>query len=228
MERKIQERKRKCLHLEWHPPERLSSRSCRCVQQHRVTAESVGSTLFGRRMLLHYIEGDRRVRNRGSSPHLGRYPNGFHDLLFGRPLLTGVSGMCRNAIRALCYMSNRDCDEIVCFSGECSLGKHLPAEGAPGIQRFRSQFFALFSDFRCCSSIKCLLHSASPRIKACCRSQIELGLSCHQSSAFSRSQSWLELMGRRRTMLMHIVHPTAFARRKTDLCLREFSQPTTS
>jgi hypothetical protein len=68
-------------------------------------------------MLLHYIEGDRRVRNRGPSPHLGRYPNGFHDLLFGRPVLKGASGMCTNAIRALCYMSNRDRDEILCFSG---------------------------------------------------------------------------------------------------------------
>src|SRR6185437_864134 len=89
----------------------------RCYSNIESPLNPVGSTLFGRRMLLHYIEGDRRVRNRGSSPHLGRYPNGFHDLLFGRPLLTGASGMCTNAIRALCYMSNRDCDEIFCFSG---------------------------------------------------------------------------------------------------------------
>jgi hypothetical protein len=107
---------------EMSPPRVASSRTSLltilpALQQHRVTAESAGSTLFGPRMLLHYIEGDRRVRNRGPSPHLGRYPNGFHDLLFGRPVLKGASGMCTNAIRALCYMSNRDRDEILCFSG---------------------------------------------------------------------------------------------------------------
>ena len=105
----------------------------RLLLRPRVGTESVGSVLFGRRMLLHYIEGERRVRNRGTSPHLGRYPNSFHDLLFGRPLLAGASGMCANAIRALCYMSNRDRDEVFCLGGQCSVGKHLPAEGAPGI-----------------------------------------------------------------------------------------------
>jgi hypothetical protein len=65
------------LRLEWHPLERLCSRSCPLLQQHRVTVGSAGSTLFGPRMLLDYIEGERRVRNRGSSPHLGRYPNGL-------------------------------------------------------------------------------------------------------------------------------------------------------
>jgi hypothetical protein len=45
---------------------------------------------------------------------------------------------------------------------------------------------------------------------------------------FRAANRWLELMGRRKIMLMHIVPATAFARRKTDLCLREFSERTTS
>jgi hypothetical protein len=47
------------LRLEWHPLERLCSRSCPLLQQHRVTVGSAGSTLFGPRMLLDYIEGER-------------------------------------------------------------------------------------------------------------------------------------------------------------------------
>ena len=111
------------MEAEVSPPRVASSRTplltilTRCYSNIESPLESVGSTLFGPRMLLHYIEGDRRVRNRGPSPHLGRYPNGFHDLLFGCPLLKGASGMCTNAIRALCYMSNRDRDEILGFSG---------------------------------------------------------------------------------------------------------------
>src|SRR5579883_3375838 len=106
------------------------------------------------------------MRHGTSGPHLRTHPDGLHDFLLSCSPGKSAFGVRADAIGALGYMSDCNRDEVLRLGRQGSVGKDLPAKGAPGV----SGFFAISrvaAGYRASSMI------STPRIKRFCQLRIE-------------------------------------------------------
>src|SRR4051794_39651720 len=78
--------------------------------------------------------------------HLGSYPNGLHELVFGGTPSQRRLGVGSDAVRALGDMSSGDSDELLGLGVQGTVGEHLSAELLKGVVGTGSKLLAPLRD----------------------------------------------------------------------------------
>ena len=94
--------------------------------------------------MLQRIQRKNRVGVRGTGPHFGGDPDGFHDFLGSCTLLPGRLGMTTNAIGALRHMRHGDGDQLFGLRGQRPFGKYALAECLKRLRRLWRQVSSAF------------------------------------------------------------------------------------
>ena len=79
--------------------------------------------------------------------HLGRDPDGFHDLLCRRSLMEGGAGVAADAVWTLRHVCHGHRDQLLGPRGDCALGEYTPAERPKGLRGTGGKALALLRHF---------------------------------------------------------------------------------
>ena len=112
------------------------------IAPYRFTPHSGGDTALWMCMQ-HGVERERRVRIGSARAHLGRHPDGFHDLGLRGTRFERRLRVPANAVRALRHMRHRHRNQLLGLARLCTVGKYGSAKSLEGVERLRRQFAAL-------------------------------------------------------------------------------------